>query len=231
MPRSAGPIPTSTGGRRRSRPVASRCGPHCSEHPLEAVLESNPAELMQLDPIPCSRLGPRRRSLRAGGGGRSGGMRSLIGAARRVVRGAPTRPPRHQRRSDGLLPVQQHRGGRACTRWTRMAVAVDFDVHHGNGTQAIFEHDRRVLYASSHLCGPALSPGPATAARPAPATSSTRPCPWQRDGALFRRIWGDRRCRRSTIPPATAADLGRFRRPSPRPAGGTASSMPPISAG
>ena len=42
------------------------------------------------------------------------------------------------------------------------------------------------------------------------------------DGALFRRIWATACCRRSTIsPPATAADLGRFRRPSPRPAGGT----------
>jgi acetoin utilization deacetylase AcuC-like enzyme len=27
---------------------------------------------------------------------------------------------------------------------------VDFDVHHGNGTQAIFETDARVLYLSSH---------------------------------------------------------------------------------
>ena len=31
----------------------------------------------------------------------------------------------------------------------RIAI-VDFDVHHGNGTQAIFEQDRRVLFASSH---------------------------------------------------------------------------------
>jgi hypothetical protein len=31
----------------------------------------------------------------------------------------------------------------------RVAI-IDFDVHHGNGTQAIFEHDTRVLYLSSH---------------------------------------------------------------------------------
>ncbi len=31
----------------------------------------------------------------------------------------------------------------------RVAIA-DFDVHHGNGTQAIFEHEPRVLFASSH---------------------------------------------------------------------------------
>jgi acetoin utilization deacetylase AcuC-like enzyme len=31
----------------------------------------------------------------------------------------------------------------------RVAIA-DFDVHHGNGTQAIFEHEPRVLFVSSH---------------------------------------------------------------------------------
>lgn len=31
----------------------------------------------------------------------------------------------------------------------RIAIA-DFDVHHGNGTQSIFERERRVLFASSH---------------------------------------------------------------------------------
>jgi acetoin utilization deacetylase AcuC-like enzyme len=39
----------------------------------------------------------------------------------------------------------------ARTRWglTRIAV-VDFDVHHGNGTQDIFERDPNLFYASSH---------------------------------------------------------------------------------
>ncbi|MFN3233100.1 MAG: histone deacetylase family protein [Alphaproteobacteria bacterium] len=31
----------------------------------------------------------------------------------------------------------------------RVAV-IDFDVHHGNGTQAMFEHDARLFYASTH---------------------------------------------------------------------------------
>lgn len=39
----------------------------------------------------------------------------------------------------------------ACERHGLKRVAiVDFDVHHGNGTQAIFEHEPRVLFASSH---------------------------------------------------------------------------------
>src|SRR5256885_7705244 len=35
----------------------------------------------------------------------------------------------------------------------RRIAIVDFDVHHGNGTQDIFEHDNSVLYASLHQTG------------------------------------------------------------------------------
>lgn len=42
--------------------------------------------------------------------------------------------------------VQRHHGAR------RVAI-VDFDVHHGNGTQAIFEADPSVLFISSHQGG------------------------------------------------------------------------------
>ena len=56
--------------------------------------------------------------------------------------------PRH-----GLLPVQFHRrGGAPCpgrARHPRVAI-VDFDVHHGNGTQAVAEQDPSLFFASSH---------------------------------------------------------------------------------
>jgi acetoin utilization deacetylase AcuC-like enzyme len=38
----------------------------------------------------------------------------------------------------------------ALHRGLQRVLVVDFDVHHGNGTQAIFEDDPRVLYVSSH---------------------------------------------------------------------------------
>jgi acetoin utilization deacetylase AcuC-like enzyme len=38
----------------------------------------------------------------------------------------------------------------ALHRGLRKVAIIDFDVHHGNGTQAIFEDDPRVLYVSSH---------------------------------------------------------------------------------
>ena len=34
--------------------------------------------------------------------------------------------------------------------WLRRLAIVDFDVHHGNGTQAAFEDDDSVFYASTH---------------------------------------------------------------------------------
>jgi acetoin utilization deacetylase AcuC-like enzyme len=38
----------------------------------------------------------------------------------------------------------------AIAKGLRRVMVIDFDVHHGNGTQAIFEEDPRVLYLSSH---------------------------------------------------------------------------------
>jgi acetoin utilization deacetylase AcuC-like enzyme len=38
----------------------------------------------------------------------------------------------------------------ALARGLRRVMVIDFDVHHGNGTQHIFERDPRVLYVSSH---------------------------------------------------------------------------------
>ena len=55
----------------------------------------------------------------------------------------------------------------------RVAI-VDWDVHHGNGTQDIFWDDPSVLYCSTHQMP--LYPGTGARTRPAPATSSTRRC-------------------------------------------------------
>ena len=58
--------------------------------------------------------------------------------------GAAARPPCRARPRDGVLPVQQRRrrGGARARRLGAARVAiVDYDVHHGNGTQHIFEAD------------------------------------------------------------------------------------------
>ena len=56
----------------------------------------------------------------------------------------------------------------------RVAI-VDFDVHHGNGTQDIFERDPRVLFVSSRTSRRCIR-APGASDEPASATSSTAPC-------------------------------------------------------
>ena len=44
----------------------------------------------------------------------------------------------------------------ALARGLARVAVVDFDVHHGNGTQHMFESDPRVLYVSSHAVSPSI---------------------------------------------------------------------------
>jgi acetoin utilization deacetylase AcuC-like enzyme len=73
---------------------------------------------------------------------------------------------------------------------TRIAV-VDFDVHHGNGTQDILERDENAFFASSHEwpqypgTGRESERGVAGNCHNAPLDSGTR-------GTVFRRVWENR---------------------------------------
>jgi acetoin utilization deacetylase AcuC-like enzyme len=66
------------------------------------------------------------------------------------------RPPGHHAESDMamgfcLLNNVAIGAAHACAAHGLKRVAIiDFDVHHGNGTQHIFEHDAQVFYASTH---------------------------------------------------------------------------------
>ena len=66
----------------------------------------------------------------------------------------------------------------------RVAV-VDFDVHHGNGTQDIFWSDQDLFYGSTHQMP--LFPGTGACRRRASATSGTRRCREGDDGERFPR--------------------------------------------
>ena len=165
-----------------------------SEHLLEAVLESNPAELMQLDPDTL--LSPRsaEAALRAAGAAVAAVDAVMIGAARRAF--CAVRPPGHHATSDAAMGFCLFNSIAVAARHAidahgleRVAV-VDFDVHHGNGTQAIFEHDRRVLYASSHQAP--LYPWTGDRSETGAGNIFNATLPPGSDGALFRRIWGDR---------------------------------------
>ena len=71
----------------------------------------------------------------------------------RLRRHAPARPPCRARDAHGLLLLQQRRRGRPPRPrrpWRERVAIMDFDAHHGNGTQDIFWSDERVMYASTH---------------------------------------------------------------------------------
>ena len=86
---------------------------------------------------------------------------AAIGAVDAVLDGLSTRaaalvrPPGHHSNRDlarGFCLVNNAAvaAARALERGLARVAIVDFDVHHGNGTQEIFEADPRVLYVSTH---------------------------------------------------------------------------------
>jgi acetoin utilization deacetylase AcuC-like enzyme len=107
-----------------------------------------------LDPDTYFGPGTRAAALGAAGGG--------LDAARAAVRGevdlalATVRPPGHHAgrgKSMGFCVFNNLAVAAAglLADGVERVLVVDFDGHHGNGTQQIFESDRRVLFISMHL--------------------------------------------------------------------------------
>ena len=123
---------------------------------VERILGLDPpeGEAVFLDGDTLMSHGSRPAILRAAGGG--------IAAVDAVMEGwataafAAVRPPGHHAERGRAMGFCLFAGAsvaayHARARWgvTRIAV-VDFDVHHGNGTQHILETDADMFYASSH---------------------------------------------------------------------------------
>ncbi len=106
------------------------------------------------------------------------------------------RPPGHhaeQARAMGFC-IFNHvaiaaRHARAAHNAQKIAV-VDFDVHHGNGTQAIFWEDENGFFASSHEWPQYPGTGRASD-RGACETIFNAPLETGSDGDVFRRAWGE----------------------------------------
>jgi len=120
---------------------------------LSRVLDATPSEPQWLDADTV--LGPRSAdaALRAAGAGLAAVDDVLSGATRRAF--CAVRPPGHHATADTpmgfcLFNSIAAAAAHALDAGIERVAIVDFDVHHGNGTQAIFENEARVLFASTH---------------------------------------------------------------------------------
>ncbi|RPE75489.1 histone deacetylase family protein [Vulcaniibacterium tengchongense] len=164
------------------------------EDALLALVLDTPVEApMALDPDTVLGPGSAEAALRAAGAGVAAVDAVLHGEARRAF--CAVRPPGHHATDvaamgfclfNNIAVAAAH----ACDKHGLSRVAVvDFDVHHGNGTQAIFDTDPRVLYLSSHQRP--LYPGTGAANERGVGNVVNAPLPPGSDGAAFRRAWSE----------------------------------------
>ena len=158
---------------------------------LQRVLETAPRERIMLDPDTVLSPDSAEAGLRAAG--------AAVAAVDAVLGGDTTRafcavrPPGHHATNDtamgfclfnnvaiAALHAQDAHG------LQRVAIA-DFDDHHGNGTQAIFARDPRVLFASSHQMP--LYPETGHASERGVGTIVNAPLPPGAGGDAFRAAW------------------------------------------
>jgi acetoin utilization deacetylase AcuC-like enzyme len=163
---------------------------------VEAILAIRPdaGELVQLDGDTAMNAGSAEAALRAAGGAVAAVDAVMEGWARAAF--AAVRPPGHH--AEPARPMGFCFFGNASVaalharaRWGLGRIAVvDFDVHHGNGTQAVFAADPALFYASSHQhpCYPGTG---MASERGVAGNIVNAPLPPGSDSRTFRAAWSD----------------------------------------
>jgi acetoin utilization deacetylase AcuC-like enzyme len=163
---------------------------------VQAILgiRPEPDESVALDADTVMSWGSAEAALRAAGAGVAGVDAVCRGEVRRVF--CAVRPPGHHAepgRAMGFCVFANAaiaaRHAQAAHGLTRVAV-VDFDVHHGNGTQACFERDPTLFFASSHQSP--CYPGTGAPEETGVGNVYNAILPPGADGAAFRAAWRDR---------------------------------------
>jgi acetoin utilization deacetylase AcuC-like enzyme len=168
---------------------------------IATVLDTPVTETIRLDADTALSPASADAALRAAGAGVAAVDWVLGGEQRRAF--CAVRPPGHhatQRTPMGFClfnsiavaaahAVREH-------GLERVSV-VDFDVHHGNGTQDIFQRDRRVQYLSSHQIP--LYPGTGRSDEHGVGNIVNAELPPGSGAATFRAVWGQ------TLLPAIAS--------------------------
>ena len=158
---------------------------------LQRVLETAPRERIMLDPDTVLSPDSAEAGLRAAG--------AAVAAVDAVLGGDTTRafcavrPPGHHATNDTAMGFCLFNNVAIAALHAldahglqRVAIA-DFDVHHGNGTQAIFARDPRVLFASSHQMP--LYPETGHASERGVGNIVNAPLPPGAGGDAFRAAW------------------------------------------
>ncbi|RZA14693.1 MAG: histone deacetylase family protein [Lysobacteraceae bacterium] len=158
---------------------------------LGAVLETRPTACIQLDADTVLSPESAEAALRAAGAAVAAVDAVLAGKARRAF--CAVRPPGHHATRDTAMGFCLFNNVAVAALHAldkhgleRVAI-VDFDVHHGNGTQAIFERDPRVVFASSHQWP--LYPDTGARNETGIGNIFNATLPIEAEGLLFRRAW------------------------------------------
>ncbi len=121
---------------------------------LALVLDTPVDGPVALDPDTVLAAGSAEAALRAAGAGIAAVDAVMHGESLRAF--CAVRPPGHHATATAAMGFCLFNNvavaaAHACDKHGLARVGVvDFDVHHGNGTQAIFDTDPRVMYVSSH---------------------------------------------------------------------------------
>ena len=123
---------------------------------VEAILAIRPpaGETVALDADTAMSEGSVPAALRAAGGAVAAVDAVMEGWARNAF--AAVRPPGHHAEPSRPMGFCLFNNAAIAALWARArwglrrVAVVDFDVHHGNGTQAIFAADAALFYGSSH---------------------------------------------------------------------------------
>ena len=161
---------------------------------VRAILAIRPpvGDMVQLDGDTFMSHGSHEAILRACGGAVAAVDAVMEGWARAAF--VATRPPGHHAERSRPMGFCLFNGAavaalHARARWgLRRVAVVDFDVHHGNGTQDIFEADADLMYVSSHQSP--CYPGTGDAGeRGIDGNVLNLPLPPGSTGVEFRRVW------------------------------------------
>ncbi|MGY0505979.1 histone deacetylase family protein [Luteimonas sp. e5] len=146
-----------------------------------------------LDPDTVRSPGSAEAALRAAGAGIAAVEWTLQGPHSRAF--CAVRPPGHHAEAGTAMGfclfnnIAVAAAHALQDKLVRSVAIIDFDVHHGNGTEDIFRHDPRVLYVSSHQAGLYPSSGMGDAIAGGRGHIRNRPLPPGCGPDEFRRVW------------------------------------------